>query len=53
MFLDPAASEETHQEPKSRQKTHKELQRPVKKTTKKIDKKCLRGKKCLKVAISF
>ena len=39
--------------PRAAQETPKELQRPMQKIAKKNPKKCLRGKKCLKVAISL
>ena len=39
--------------PRAAQEAPKELQRPMQKIAKKNPKKCLRGKKCLKPAISF
>ena len=39
--------------PRAAQEAPKELQRPMQKIAKKNPQKCLRGKKCLKVAISF
>ena len=39
--------------PRAAQEAPKELQRPEQNATKKKSKKCLRGKKCLKPAISF
>ena len=53
MFLGPETSQETLKKPKSRPRS---TQRPPKartKQTKKKTYKCLRGKKCLKPAISF
>ena len=53
MFLSPENFQETLKEPKAAQETPYELQYPTKKTTKKKEFKCLRGKKCLKLAITF
>ena len=53
MFLSPENFQETLKEPKAAQETPYELQYQTKKTTKKKEFKCLRGKKCLKLAISF
>ena len=53
MFLSPENFQETLKEPKAAQETPYELQYPKKKTTKKKQDKCLRGKKCLKLAITF
>ena len=39
--------------PRAAQEAPKELQRPMQKTAKKNPKKCYRGKKCLKLAISL
>ena len=39
--------------PRAAQEAPKELQRPMQKIAKKNPQKCLRGKKCLKPAISF
>ena len=39
--------------PITAQDTPKDLQKPIQKSAKKNSKKCLRGKKCLKPAISF
>ena len=53
MFLGPETSQETLKKPKSRPRS---TQRPPKartKLTKKFPEKCMRGKKCLKPAISF
>ena len=53
MFLGPETSQETLKKPKSRPRS---TQRPPKartKQTKKKTDKCLLGKKCLKLAITF
>ena len=53
MFLGPETSQETLKKPKIRQRSTQRAPKARKKHTIKNKKKCLRGKKCLKVAISF
>ena len=53
MFLEPETSQETGKKPKSPSKSYRRPPKTRLKTTKKKDEKCLRGKKCLKPAISF
>ena len=53
MFLGPETSQETLKKPKSRPRSTQRAPKARKKSTKKNQDKCLRGKKCLKVAISF
>ena len=52
-FLGPETSQETLKKPKSRKNAKNVAKKTVQKSDKKIQKKCLRGKKCLKPAISF
>ena len=53
MFLGPETSQETLKKPKSRPRSTQRAPKARKKSAKKNPKKRLRGKKCLKVAISF
>ena len=53
MFLGPETSQETLKKPKSRPRSTQRAPKPMQKLAKKNPKKCLRGKKCLKPAISF
>ena len=53
MFLGPETSQETLKKPKSRPRSTQRAPKARKKPTKKNQDKCLRGKKCLKPAISF
>ena len=53
MFLGPEPSQETLKKPKSRPRSTQRPPKHEQKSTKKNQDKCLRGKKCLKPAISF
>jgi len=53
MFLGPETSQETLKKAKSRTRSTQKAAKAPKKSTKKNQDKCLRGKKCLKPAISF
>ena len=53
MFLGPETSQETLKKPKSRPRSTQRAPKARKKSTKKNHDKGLRGKKCLKPAISF
>ena len=53
MFLGPETSQETLKKPKSRPRSTQRAPKARKKPTKKNQDKCTRGKKCLKLAISF
>ena len=53
MFLGPETSQETLKKPKSRPRSTQRAPKARTKITKKNSNKRLRGKKCLKVAISF
>ena len=53
MFLGPETSQETLKKPKSRPRSTQRAPKARKNFTLKNAKKCCRGKKCLKVAISF
>ena len=53
MFLGPETSQETLKKPKSRPRSTQRAPKARKKSTTKNQDKCLRGKKCLKPAISF
>ena len=52
MFLGPETSQETLKKPKSRPRSTQRPPKNEQKNTKKSSNKCLRGKKCLKLAIS-
>ena len=52
-FLGPETSQETLKKPKSRKNAKNAAKKTVQKSDKKNPKKCCRGKKCLKPAISF
>ena len=53
MLLGPETSQETLKKPKSRPRSTQRAPKPMQKNDKKNQDKCLRGKKCLKLAISF
>ena len=53
MFLGPETSHETLKKPKSRPRSTQRAAKARKNFAKKNPKKCLHGKKCLKLAISF
>ena len=53
MFLGPETSQETLKKPKSRPRSTQRAPKARKKSANKNPKKCFRGKKCLKLAISF
>ena len=53
MFLGPETSQETLKKPKSRPRSTQRAPKAQKKSPKKNPNKCLRGKKCLKPAISL
>ena len=53
VFLGPETSQETLKKPKSRPRSTQRAPKARKQTTKKNQDKCLRGKKCLKPAISL
>ena len=53
MFLGPETSQETLKKPKSRPRSTQRASKARQKSTKKKSKNACRGKKCLKLAISF
>ena len=53
VFFGQETSQETLKKPNNRPTNTQRDPKAQQKTTKKKEKKCIRGKKCLKVAISF